>query len=132
MVFGSLIFLFAPLFIAPRYYWSLILFPAIFIMLYFLSLWHYLHTLAPITDEVRDSFGELNSRLSEALDGIETVKGSAQEKDRSERCSTAMPAATATLPSRRGIWKPALCPMLLYGIAVAAGLLHALLLFRQG
>ena len=47
---------------------------------YFFALRSYLRTLEPITDEVRASFGKLNTRLAEALDGIETVKGAAQEQ----------------------------------------------------
>ena len=33
-----------------------------------------------MTDRVRGAFGRLNSRLTEALEGIETVKGASQEK----------------------------------------------------
>ena len=32
-----------------------------------------------IAQQVRQSFGEMNTRLAEALDGIEVVKGTAQE-----------------------------------------------------
>ncbi len=52
---------------------------------YFLALWQYLHELHPITGDVRQAFGRLNSRLAEAIDGIETVKGMAQEKQEVER-----------------------------------------------
>jgi len=35
--------------------------------------------MAPVTDEVRQTFGEMNTHLSEALDGVEIMKGAAQE-----------------------------------------------------
>jgi len=78
-VIGSFNFLIVPLILARTYHPALTLVPAVFIVIFFLLLWQYLHMLRPITDEVRASFGLLNSRLSEALDGIETVKGAAQE-----------------------------------------------------
>ena len=77
MVIGSLIFLAMPVIIAPRLHPSLVLTPIVFIILYFFALRRYLATLEPIADEVRLSFGDLNTRLSEAVDGIETVKGAA-------------------------------------------------------
>jgi len=79
MVIGSLSFLIFPLIAAPRYNVALMLVPGVFIVLYFFALRIYMRGLAPITEEVRASFGGLNIRLAESLDGIETVKGSAQE-----------------------------------------------------
>ena len=38
-----------------------------------------MNILSAIADRVRRSFGVMNARLAEALDGIEMVKGSAQE-----------------------------------------------------
>ncbi len=87
MVIGSINFLIMPLILAPRYHPSLIITPIVFIILYFLALWQYLHSLNPITTEVRNAFGVLNTRLAEALDGIEVVKGSAQEEAEVERFS---------------------------------------------
>jgi len=70
MVVGSVLFLFVPIFNAPRYHPSLVMTPLVFILAYIVALWHYLRQLHPITDEVRGSFGALNTRLAEALDGI--------------------------------------------------------------
>ena len=74
LVIGSINFLVLPLFIAPTYHPSLIIVPIAFIVLYIIALWHYLSILNPITRDVRESFGALNSRLSEAIDGVEIVK----------------------------------------------------------
>ena len=92
MVVGSLTFLIMPLMIAPRYHPALILTPVIFIILYIIALRQYLRALKPVTDEVRSSFGQLNTRLAEALDGIETVKGAAQEQSEVDRFGQQCPA----------------------------------------
>ncbi|MEJ5203162.1 MAG: ABC transporter ATP-binding protein, partial [Anaerolineales bacterium] len=85
LVIGSINFLIVPVFVAPSYHPSLILTPLIFILMYVISLRRYLKRLGPVTDEVRVSFGVLNARLAEVLDGIETVKGAAQESMELER-----------------------------------------------
>ena len=56
--------------VAPRDYPSLVLTPLLFMIGYIIALWQYLHELKPITSDVRQAFGDLNSRLTEAIDGI--------------------------------------------------------------
>ena len=130
-VIGSFAFLIMPLILAPRYAPQLVLVPALFIIFYFLALWEYLHTLGPITDEVRESFGEMNTQLSEALDGVETVKGAAQEANEIAhfKVKAGRYAAAAV---RQGKVEARFVPLLLLSLAYAAGLFQALLLFRQG
>ena len=131
MVVGSLVFLIFPVVAAPRYDPQLVIVPLVFILLYYFALRIYMRWLAPVTEEVRESFGVLNIRLAESLDGVETVKGSAQEL-----------AEIALFKQNVGRYKNAaveqgkkearFLPLLLYGVALAAGLIHALLLFRAG
>jgi len=131
MVVGSLAFLIFPLLAAPRYNIALTLVPGVFIVLYFIVLRIYMRGLAPVTEEVRESFGALNIRLAESLDGIETVKGSAQESGEivlfDHNINRYRDAAIA-----QGRKESKFLPLLLYGVALAAGLLHALLLFQRG
>jgi ATP-binding cassette subfamily B protein len=131
MVVGSLTFLIFPLVAAPRYSAQLMIVPAVFILLYFVTLRIYMKGLAPVTEEVRESFGALNIRLAESLDGVETVKGSAQELGEinlfKQNVSRYKKAAV-----EQGNREARFLPLLLFGIALAAGLLHALLLFRAG
>ena len=131
MVVGSLTFLIFPVITAPRYHPSLVLVPAVFIVLYFILLKIYMGGLAPITEEVREAFGALNIRLAESLDGIETVKGSAQESSEialfNKHVARYRDAAIA-----QGRKEAKFLPLLLYSVALAGGLLHAMLLFRQG
>jgi len=131
LVVGSANFMLLPLLVAPSYHPSLILVPALFIVAYFLSLWQYLAELRPITEEVRSSFGALNTRLAEAIDGIEVVKGQAQEQAEVARFSeNARTFRRAYI--RQGDVEARFLPLLLLGLATAGSLLHAVILFRQG
>lgn len=131
VVVGSLNFLIMPLILSTRYHPSLIITPIVFTILYILALWHYLRSLRPVTDEVRASFGVLNTRLAEALDGIEVVKGSAQENSEVLRFGKNI-IRYRDAAIQQGDIEARFLPLLLLGLANAAGLLHALLLYRQG
>jgi ATP-binding cassette subfamily B protein len=131
LVVGSLIFLLMPLFVAGRYHPSLVLVPSIYIILYFYFLARYLKTLSPITDEVRASFGVMNTHLSESLDGVEVVKGASQENAEVDKfVMNARRVRDAFI--KQGDLEGRYVAMLLLGSAYAFGLFHALLLFRSG
>jgi ATP-binding cassette subfamily B protein len=131
LVVGSLIFILMPIFVAGRYHPSLIATPLVFIVLYFWSLARYLRTLAPVTDEVRGTFGRMNTHLSESLDGVEVVKGAAQEEAEVDRFVTnARRVRNAFV--KQGDLEGRYVAMLLLGSAYAFGLFHALFLFYNG
>ena len=131
LVVGSLIFLLMPIFVAGRYHPSLIITPIVFIILYFISLIRYLKTLAPITDEVRATFGKMNTHLSESLDGVEVVKGASQEDAEVDRFVVNASRVRDTFV-KQGDLEGRYVAMLLLGSAYAFGLFHSLLLFRSG
>jgi ATP-binding cassette subfamily B protein len=131
LVLGSGMFMVMPLFVAPTIHWSLFFVPLLFNIAYFFSVRSFLRELSPVTDSVRHNFGVLNAGLSEALDGIEVVKGAAQEPqeiDRFERNAKAYRDATV----RQGDIEARFLPMLFLGLTETFGFLHALLLFRSG
>jgi ATP-binding cassette, subfamily B, bacterial len=131
LVVGSLIFLLMPIFVAGRYHPALVIVPIVFILLYFIFLLRYLKTLAPITDEVRSTFGEMNTHLSESLDGVEVVKGASQENAEVDRfVMNASRVRDAFV--KQGDLEGRYVAMLLLGSAYAFGLFHALMLFRSG
>lgn len=131
MVIGSANFLIAPLIFAPRYHPSLLLTPVLFIIFYVIAVYSYMKTLQPVTQEVRASFGSMNTRLAESLDGIETVKGSSQEITEVNLFKSNIGRYRNAL-IQQGIIESKFLPLLLLGIATAAGLLHGLLLYRSG
>ncbi|MEN8243200.1 MAG: ABC transporter ATP-binding protein [Chloroflexota bacterium] len=130
LVIGSGNFMIMPLIMAPRYHPALMITPTIFAVLYVVLVLQYLGELNPITTRVRSAFGGLNTRLAEAIDGIETVKGMAQEQgeiDRFEKNASEFRDASV----RQGEVEARFLPFLLLGITQGVGLLHALLLFNQ-
>jgi ATP-binding cassette, subfamily B, bacterial len=131
LVIGSGLFLLMPIIVAPRYHPSLVLVPLLFLIGYILALWQYLHELQPITADVRHAFGRLNSRLAEAIDGIETVKGMAQEEMEVERFGENARSYRDAFV-RQGDVEARFIPLLLLVLAEAAALLQALILFRRG
>lgn len=131
LVVGSLIFLAVPIWFASRYHPALIWTPIIFSLLYFFVTRHYLRQLQPVTDQVRAAFGKMNTHLSETLDGIETMKGAAQEDSEVQRFTeNARRVRAANV--RQGDLEARFISMLLFAAALAAGLLHAMFLYLQG
>ncbi len=131
LVVGSAIFMFTPLVASYRYHPSLILVPVLFIIGYFMALLQYLHELNPITSNTRKTFGVMNTRLSEALDGIETVKGMAQEIDEVRMFSNNAKKYRDYVV-KQGDVEARFIPTLLLVLAEAGGLLHAIFLYQQG
>lgn len=131
LVIGSATFMIAPLIYAPRMHPSLVLIPILYTIAYGLALWQYLHELGPITSEVRRAFGQTNTRLAEAIDGMETVKGMSQEESEVERFDVnAQKYRDAFV--HQGDVEARFLPLLLLAIAIAGGLFQALLLYRAG
>ncbi|NOZ49244.1 MAG: ABC transporter ATP-binding protein [Chloroflexi bacterium] len=131
LVVGSANFLFMPLLLAPRYNPALVLTPALYIIFYAIALAQYLHELQPITQRVRSSFGLMNERLAEAIDGIETVKGAAQEPAEVNRFAQRTRAFRDAFV-HQGDVEARFLPLLFLGLANAGGFLHAIILFRRG
>jgi ATP-binding cassette, subfamily B, bacterial len=131
LVVGSANFLIMPLLLAPRYDWALIAAPLFFLVMYIVALVRYMNILSAIADRVRLSFGRMNSRLAEAIDGVEMVKGSAQEEaeiDRFRHHARAYRDATVA----QGREEAKFLPLLLLGITEALGFAHALFLLQAG
>lgn len=131
LVVGSGIFLIVPLVYAPAYHPALVLVPAAFLITYGLSLWQYLTELRPITEAARQAFGTMSAHLAEAIDGIEVVKGAAQEPAELARFS-AHARAHRDAFVHQGNVEARFLPFLLMVVAEAAGLAHSLYLFQQG
>jgi ATP-binding cassette subfamily B protein len=131
MVIGSANFLFVPLFIAPTIHPQLILAPVIYLLVYVFAVRSYLRQLRPTAEGVRREFGRMNTRLAEAIDGIETVKGAAQENHEIKQFVAAVTRWRDAYLAQADV-EAMFIPLLLLGLLQAAGLLHSLLLFRAG
>lgn len=131
LVIGSAMFLIVPLFVVPTLHPALIATPLLYIIAYFFTLQRYLNQLQPATENVRRQFGGMNAVLAESIEGIETVKGAAQEAQAIEKFEAGA-GAYRDAYVRQGFIEARFIPLLLLGLANAAGLAHSLILFRQG
>lgn len=131
LVVGSGMFLIVPLFVVPTLHPALIAVPLMYIIAYFITLQRYLNQLQPATENVRRQFGNMNAVLAESIEGIETVKGAAQEEQAIEKFESGA-GAYRDAYVRQGFIEARFIPLLLLGLANAIGLAHSLILFRQG
>jgi len=131
LVVGSANFIVMPIIFSYQYHPSLIIPPLVFLVLYILALWQYLNELDPITDAVRKAFGILNSRLAEAVDGIETVKGMAEEESEvnlfADNAKRFMKKEI-----HQGDVEARFLPLLVMGLTQAGGLFQAVFLYQKG
>lgn len=131
LVIGSANFIFMPLFVAPTIHPQLITVPVIYLAAYGFVVRTYLKQLRPAAEAVREEFGDVNTALAEAIEGIETVKGAAQEKHEIKRFGMEIKEWRDAYVTQANI-EARFIPLLLLGLLQAAGLLHSLLLVRAG
>ncbi|MFN2271226.1 MAG: ABC transporter ATP-binding protein [Anaerolineae bacterium] len=131
LVIGSANFLIMPLIVGPTLHPQLILAPLVYLVSYAISVSYYIHQLRPATARVRQQFGEMNAALAEAIDGIETVKGSAQEPYEASYFARMVTSWRDAFVAQGDI-EARYYPLLLMGLVQGFGLLHSLLLFRAG
>jgi len=131
LVIGSANFLFMPLIAAPSIYPQLVVVPTIYLVSYVLSVAAYLRRLNPAAQQVRSNFGTMNAVLAESIEGIETVKASAQEQRENNRFLGVLTGWRDAYIAQIDI-EAFYIPLLLLGLLQAGGLLHSLLLFSSG
>jgi len=131
LVIGSGNFLVMPLLVAPTIHPALIATPLAFAMGYVWALRAYLLELNPVTAKVRASFGALNARLTEAVEGIETVKGAAREADEIGLFKQNARAFRDAFVERGKI-EARFLPLLLLGVGQGLAFMHSLYLYRGG
>jgi ATP-binding cassette subfamily B protein len=131
MVLGSGAFLIFPVFFGGGIHLQLAIVPALYVVFYVLAVRRFLRRLAPATENVRRSFGAMNSTLAESIEGIETVKGAAQEKREIGRFS-GMVARWREASIAQGDVEAVYLPGLVLGVTIALGVAHSLLLYLDG
>jgi ATP-binding cassette subfamily B protein len=131
LVVGSAIFLVMPIIVAPTYYPTLVVIPLLFAVGYLLAMGHYLRSLQPVTAEVRRAFGAMNARLAEAVEGIETVKGAAQEEAEIARFAANAGRVRDAIVAQARV-EARFLPLLLLALANGLAFGYALYLYAQG
>ncbi len=131
MVIGSGFFLLLPLLIIPFTSLELLLVPLVFVVVHVITQYRFVASLHPIAENVRRSFGNMNARLAEALDGLQVVKGTAQEKQEGEYFSRLV-NDWAKYYIQQGMVEARYLPYLWLGLAFAVGFMHAMLMYQRG
>ena len=110
-------------FISPQ----LLLAPLLFTVGFLVALWDYSRKLNPVSDRMREQFGEMNAGLTEAVSGIEVVKATAQESQ--ERTKFDVNAGRyRDYYVQNGYVQAWYLPPLLLSIATVGAFLHGLYL----
>ncbi len=109
---------------------QLLLLPLLFTVSFLIAVRSYSRQLAPVSDEMRESFGELNAGLNESINGIEVIKATAQEEQEKRKFGKRA-GLYRDLFVKNGMVQAWYMPPLLLSIALVFAFLHALLLVTQ-
>ncbi|MYD39550.1 MAG: ABC transporter ATP-binding protein, partial [Chloroflexi bacterium] len=131
LVMGANMFLIMPALYAPGIHPQLILAPLLFIVAHLVVQVYFVLRLHPIAQQVRGSFGRMNARLAESLDGLEVVKGAAQEESEM-RAFNSLADLVRDKFIDQGEFEARYLSILLFGLTVVMALAHAASLFEAG
>ncbi|KAB2904085.1 MAG: ABC transporter ATP-binding protein [Anaerolineae bacterium] len=131
LIIGSGMFVLLPLLVSPTIHPALIATPLAFVILYIVAQFHYVSSLHRVAQQVRTSFGHMNAHLAETLDGIEVVKGTAQESQEIRKFNTLVDTVRNWFVIQGDV-EARYYPILLLGLAFVGGFLHAAYLYRAG
>ncbi len=117
-----------PLIVIATMNTSLLLVPVIFLATLSLTLLQYNRRLRPVSTTLRERFGTMNAGLTEAVAGIEVVKGFGQETEEERRFSVQSRLFRDSFVEQGRVEARSL-PLLVYGIAIGVAFGHAMFLF---
>lgn len=131
LVLGSSMFLIMPPLFALPIHPQLVIIPLIFIFLHLGVQIFFIVRMHPIAQQVRASFGRMNARLAEALDGLQVVKGAAQE-DSEIHLFNSLAEKVRDKFIEQGEFEARYFSTFLLGAVFVGGLLHCTILFQAG
>lgn len=131
ILLGSTMFLIMPVLSAPLIHPSLIIVPLAFMLMQLVIQYRFIRSLHPIAQQVRSSFGRMNARLAESLDGLQVIKGAAQENAEMERFNR-LAEDVRNRFIQQGEIEARYLSNLTFPLCVVAGFLHATYLFHNG
>jgi ATP-binding cassette subfamily B protein len=131
LITDSLVGLVAPIVLIYRIDPQLLLVPFIFIVLFIITIRGYSRQLAPVSEGLRESFGVMNAGLAETVNGIEVVKGSAQERQEAGKF-IGNASVYRDYAVREGEIQARYLPMLVFSLCWGLAFLHAMLLWQNG
>ena len=131
LIVDSFMGIIAPVVLITTIRLELLLVPSLFLIGFVITVHGYAKELEPVSIDMRRQFGMMNAGLAEAINGIEVVKGNAQEKQEQDDF-TADASQYRDYFIRQGEIQAKYLPMLVFSLAWGAGFLHAMLIWREG
>jgi ATP-binding cassette, subfamily B, bacterial len=131
LLIGSGMFLVVPIASSALIHPALALVPVIFVSLHVIVQFRFVRSVHPVAQKVRGSFGQMNSQLAEALDGLQVVKGAAQEQNESARFDV-LADQVGNHFINQGRIEARYLSYLLLGLTVVAGFVHSVVLYEAG
>jgi len=131
LISDSLIAIIVPFILIGTVKPVLLLAPTIFLILFAITVTDYNRRLKPVSINMRQQFGTMNAGLTEAISGIETVKGNVREKYEWYKF-TQNARLFRDYFVQQGVIQARYWPMLMFSITWALGFFHALWLWRAG
>ncbi len=131
LVIGSGMFLIVPVIGAPLLYPSLVIVPLVFVILHVMVQYNLVTSVHPVAEKIRASFGKMNSRLAEALEGLPVVRGAAQEKQEAAYFEN-LADTVRNHYVQQGEIEARYLSFFLLGLASVAGFAHAVTLHSAG
>ncbi len=110
---------------------ELLLVPAIFLVLFVITVWDYARQLNPVSLSLREQFGGMNAGLAESIGGIEVVKGNAQERQEIQNF-VRNAGRFRDFFVQQGVIQARYLPLLVYSLCLGGGFFHAMWLWRAG
>ena len=121
----------APIVLMATLRLELLLVPAIFLVLFAITVWDYARQLNPVSLALREQFGTVNAGLAESIGGIEVVKGNAQEKQEIQNFVTSA-GLYRDYFVQQGVIQARYLPLLVFSVCLGGGFFHAMWLWRAG
>jgi ATP-binding cassette subfamily B protein len=131
LISDSMVGIIAPIVLISQINLQLLAVPALFLVLFTITLIGYSRRLNPVSEALRDSFGTMNAGLAETVNGIEVVKGNAQEPQEQEKFVHDA-AVYRDFAVREGEIQARYLPMLVFSLCWGLAFLHAMLLWQGG
>ena len=131
LVIGSGFFLILPIIVAPTIHPTLIIIPICFVVLHTITQYRFVRTLNPLAEGVRQSFGAMNARLAESLEGLQVVKGTAQEEAEGNRFTVLVHKFRDSYIGQ-GVVEARYLPYLWLNLAIGLGFIQCIWLFQEG
>jgi ATP-binding cassette subfamily B protein len=131
LITDSIVGIIAPIVLISQINLQLLAVPALFLVLFTITLIGYSRRLNPVSEALRDSFGTMNAGLAETVNGIEVVKGNAQEPQEQEKFVHDA-SVYRDFAVREGEIQARYLPMLVFSLCWGLAFLHAMLLWQGG